>query len=52
MICRIIEMVNCIHNYLRNIGKPHCGISKGILACLTLHQMQYRKKELENKIEV
>ena len=46
---RIIEMVNCIHNYLRNIGKPHCGISKGILACLTCINAIYRRIRKQNR---
>ena len=47
------QMVDCkLITTCVTLEKPHCGISKGILACLTLHQMQYWKKELENKIEV
>ena len=38
-------MVGCkIITTCATLEKPHCGISKGILACLTLHQMQYWKR--------
>ena len=50
----------CVHKWLIvfvttcvTLEKPHCGISKGILACLILASIAILKnKELENKIEV
>ena len=44
----IVFVTTCV-----TLEKPHCGISKGILACLILASIAILKnKELENKIEV